>query len=542
MDEKLSNYRIMNNENVEVLRKEVKHSCEELFTFVIEKFYHKKTKEIKESDLYNDFKINGPLKVIAYDDSLSDIKYGFEYTQATSLIQFSIIPTLLKSNNIATQELKDKISSIMKANNLQEKSTEIDENENEDTEDIVDSSSVIINNEEIVNRVVDELKKEKQLLKELKKCRNECYGHDTNLAPINVGDIYDWIKKTIKYIESISSILDILIKIDDNYFEIKSELNDIYYSNFIMYKKSCFIDNEIGKTYYFLDTPYIINYSNQSEFGDLILKMIKKWDEGIKYLRYGDKDEFEDVLKSFYGTGQTSILIKYREQIHFLKDPSLYNQTDNIYMALIYLVYPQIGKIYWRGSLISEKYFATRILDNLIKVPSGTNINDKVMLLKNKIEDSNNLNSDYIKKKSYGINYLNMCKNRILSSYFANKKMLFEKDNKEFEEMIFIDKEGLKYARAFENTIVNYKRINANNYEEKINIIQDLIYYMRGRVTYSLPYNAKVDGLNRDFNDFDEFMIYFKNLINTNISKAVELMHILEEDENFKTFCSKSEM
>ncbi len=372
---------------------------------------------------------------------------------------------------------------------------------------------------------------ERDILDQLRTSRNEWVGHAVKTA--DMGEIYLWIRQLMKYIECfIAYRIQELSKYDERLAdpEIRAKL-DKHYTKASMLKMKCFAGNTDCKEFRFGKNTYIVYGPDEDkeDFGMLITDMANNWNSGIDYLRENKtNDSFTEFLEESFE--DYDIIVKYlalRNQL--LESEKKSTKESMIYMDIIYLLYPEISGIYWRGTRYSESYFASLVLQVLTRHPQNYSIEDKVKTLKHRITHSEDWKNPEGSQRGLGINVIDLCSGEVLSKYFKGRG----------------DGEGFNLAIEFEKRILSADQLNDEDdnkwekYDRIIVSILALTAHMKGKATYMLPVPQNEEQGHSDYRVFEkpeDFRTYFIDYMNSgvNVVEAAEFVRKIRYDTNLK--------
>ena len=499
---------ILDNEKQSSLRDETKFLVEEILSYVIEVFEGKPIGELALDASYLE-KI-AKYRMFKNKDLVSESsnRSVIEYTEAVKLLHdyYSGDPYGKEYINLLSKKNKDNVD--------------------------FDEQSF---RKEYKNRC----EKERYILDALRIERNENYGHAIERA--NMGEIYLWIRQMMKYIELFLGYrIQILSQYDERLLDCEySNQLESYYTKASELKNKCFDNKSECKEFRFGKNTYIVSKSDddRDDFGLLMNDMAKRWTVGIDYLRSDEiNKEFISFLKENFD--DYDVIMKYeklRNELISSENGSI--DESMIYMSVLFLLFPFMPGIYWKGVLYSDSYFASIVLQMLSRHPNKMfytknhkqDLEEKIQTLKYRIDNSVYWDKNSEKQKGIGIAVIPLCERGILSTYFQENG----------------DLRGCNLAKEFEKRILESESMEEDvsfgeQYNRTIISIIALTAYMRGKMTYMLPVpreETDSDHPSYDvFSDPKEFGDYFVKYANRHRSIEEILAYVQEinDDTNFR--------
>lgn len=342
--------------------------------------------------------------------------------------------------------------------------------------------------------------KERDCVSELRDIRNVFYGHATIIP--DMGQIYNWCTVLQKYIQLFKgNKMDILSKYDDLYGKDEDRQKlDEYETKVTNLRYKCFASDEKKAVFQFGQDKYSIISEDKNDFELLMKDMAANWKRGKDYLRVNSVvDSFRKFLEANFDN--------YDKIVEFENILSAFCKTERgsteesvLYMSLLYSIYPNMGGIYWKGINYNETYFASRVLQTLTRHNNSFSFEEKKETLKYRIDHFSEWGDEEKNRKGLGLDIKLFCENKILSKYFLGKD----------------DQEGAKLAKEFENAINKTKDEDYLNekYDAIILSILKLTKYMRGNVTYVLPFPFPNENDSKKvFYEPSQFIEYFSDFI-----------------------------
>jgi len=369
--------------------------------------------------------------------------------------------------------------------------------------------------------------RERKILEMLGGTRNEKRGHDIEQA--DMGEIYMWIRQLMEYIVCFREYrLEILSEYDDN-LGLREQYDrlDSFYISATKLKENCFESSKEDYTVFlFGDNEYKVSDKDRVDFGLLISNMAREWNNGIRHIRRESMNaEFENFLRAYFRNSNK--LLDYEEAREKLLETAQGSTEESVeYMGILYMLYPALSRLVWKGNTYSDSHFASVVLQIIIRHPAGEgyDLNKKKSMLFDRINglvqwDDEKDNT----KKGIGIDILAICKRNVISNYFnAHKKIEIDSvDGYTFDE--------IKKACKFEEMICNGESENFvdENYDDIIDSVLDLIAIMKGKVTYWCPVTAQIF---KNISDYRKFIA--NKLDNESITDVYEYVKQVRNDRN----------
>lgn len=460
------------NREQSFLRDETKYFVESALTYIIEILMGKNTEEFNDEDIatldaHRDFQNTDLLSKPRKKDN----KRIIEYTHAVKL---------LKDYFAASGYGQNYKNSIISAN-----------------KDKLDFD------ERTFRKEYDaQCERERKILEMLGGTRNETRGHDIEQA--DMGEIYMWIRQLMEYIVCFREYrLEILAEYDNNLgLQEQYDKLDGFYVSATKLKENCFESSKEDYTVFlFGDNEYKISDKDREDFGLLVSNMAREWNNGIRHIRRASiNDEFEVFLRAYFRNSNK--LLDYEEaREKLLACPPGSTQESVEYMGILYMLYPSLSRLVWKGNTYSDSHFASVVLQIIIRHPAGKGygIDNKKTMLFDRINGLDQWDDEKDNtKKGIGIDILEICKRNVISNYFnAHKKS--EVDSKDGYTLDEINK-----ACKFEDMICkgSSREFVDENYDEIIDSVLDLIAVMKGKVTYWCPVTAQIFKNTKEYRKF----------------------------------------
>ena len=329
--------------------------------------------------------------------------------------------------------------------------------------------------------------------------------------------------------------MQVLSKYDFQYGkkEDQERLDDCY-TKASELKEQCFSSKENYKEFRFGKNTYKVAKDDKDDFELLIPDMARSWERGISYLKKERAgNAFHEFLEAYFE--DYDMVIDFDEKYdEFIRTENKSIRESLLYMSILYLLYPKLAGIYWKGVMYSESSFASVVLQVLTRHPNVFSFEEKKKTLLYRINNLQEWNETSEKQKGIGIDLVGVCQQHILSNYYNGQG----------------DLEGAEYAKKFELRVLECKNIDYvdKHYDEIIEDILILTKHMKGRVTYMLPIPDKdiKDGRAtfKVFRKPDEFREYFNRFIHeaSNMDEIAEFVHCVWDDNNFKWFMENEDV
>lgn len=275
-------------------------------------------------------------------------------------------------------------------------------------------------------------------------------------------------------------------------------------------------DNEDAVTYKFNNRIYTINQEQKAAFNMLISDMARNWFDGIEYIKADTKDTLDAFVEARFGDGKELRTFRiFKDELRQVKlDDIKYDLESNVsFMQLIYILNPDLGAFYWKGTKLTESKFASKVLQTLTRHDNANSLTEKIGTLEYRVahfsdwKDPFTRNSEDIKNRpGIGIDLVRVCKKGILSCYFHAKKNKQKQAElaKRFEESIISISQhkllrnrenGREFVVENEADYVWFKE----NYDDTMQIIYEFIGSMKSEQTYRDMYG-------RIFKNKDQFI------------------------------------
>lgn len=353
-------------------------------------------------------------------------------------------------------------------------------------------------------------------------------------------DLLEWAKVLGEYMETFLEYLKLVgvsnVDEDTLFDGYDDELEEVYTRIVELFHKAS--QDKDAIKFEFNCKPYHVSKNPDCDFALLVSDMLENWDVGMSRICNDKEDDFRKLLKLYYHDNSYKV-DKYED---IKRDLVKYYQEKKIkfanayYCKLMNTIYPldegDSLDFYWCGKRYSESYFASLVLQTIIRHTGRYTFDAKMNCL---VEQIDKLKKGEVSKANkIEINVFFLAEAKVLSNYYELQG----------------DKEGKAKAEKFEKSLVKFyfdyykdkDKLSATDHKESYDDLTgsstwDLLAYMKDNITYMLPYYDRDLGSRNTFDSMESLKEYIKEyLVNHSIEESAKRMRAIYDDNSFKCF------
>lgn len=301
--------------------------------------------------------------------------------------------------------------------------------------------------EELSKSFRDNFKSERMQIEDLRKKRNELFGHPTqSMESLNDDAItVAWYRMIIDFrmflrdfwthhVEAMKAYFPDLN--DDNWMKLP-ELTELYecIKSTDELVHECFAVKSAGKseTYKFDRTEYDISKDDTSAVVPLAEEMARKWNTGMTYLKIEAEYHSLHNFMSYSFESQNDVIELGNIRNRIVKRTEQGQPADIEYMDFLYQMCPELNGIYWKGRWGTDEAFAREVLQALSRHQGRfekEKIIDKLVERidgKEKSKSSPDERGENEKKGIFSdLSIRPLCQYKILSKHFNGNSIVLE--------------------------------------------------------------------------------------------------------------------